>query len=1284
MLKKITAINFIIFLGLITVKVSIAQSSPQFLWAVSAGGFGTDAGVDIISDNEGNIYTTGYYETSAQFGDTTLVTETRNIFITKSDSFGNYIWIRSILAFGSVEAAAITLDNSGNVIIAGNFTGRFQVESGAELNTFGGYDVCLIKYSANGDFIWLRQYGDTNDNFVNDITSHGFNNIYITGYNRFPQVFENQIFVAAFNTTGNIQWQRMMNGRSFYDQGTGIVVNNLDNIFITGAFGDTVTFTGTNSSTIDSVVIANGASDMFLAKYLLNGSLLWVKNINQPFYDEGGKISSDINGNVIFSGLTSIGNGIDVYLAKYSDDGNQVWEAFDRFLPYNNNVRSDVDEAGNVSVIFQSSLGENSQGSGGIYFSRFNSKGIKLWSTSFGSTLNDYPGDVDVDLNGDILFNGYYADVGVFGDTTLLSQQGTNDIFITKVISPKISFNPASLNFGNVLAGERIHNQLFIENNTGTLLYISDALIFEPGGEVNFNLLSTIPDSILPNNSVNTDIEFAPLNEGLKSGYLIVESDAPTSPDTLSLSGTGVLPSLIFSDDSLDFGNVLITDSSNLSLTLSNLTLIDIIIEEVQIDNDEFEIVNTPLPDTLLPDDNKIFTIKFKPVIPGLRTGSLIITSTSGSSPDTIILSGTGIIPPLTYSDDILEFGTVDVNNFSDLTLTITNSNQTDVTIDSISFLSIDPDEFTLVNPPLFPAVIPSNGFINFNVRFAPLIAGLKSGSLTINSNTLGSPKIIVLTGDAVESIIVDLPDSTVAGQSTIINANSPGPTFTLNQFFYKRTGENVFQQSQLLLNGETYSGQVPPEFSTMRGIQFYIVFNDTIEGSVVTYPSVDPINNPASIQVRVPFMEFPNTLSANKYQMVSIPMVLSDSSPSAVLEDDFGLYNNRIWRFLRWDPSTESYSEFESLNENFEPQNSFWLINRSGQSFDIENALSVPSNNSYTITLLPGWNQIANPFAFPIDWSLIGNAGLLAQAPARWNPETEEYEYDQLVLNPWEGYWVYDSLPQPINILVPPVESIGELEKNIYKNFSNNSFVVQIKSSVELTDYKDNQNFVGMDVNALEEYDKLDIIEAPPVKADIRLSVVSGNKLYARNIKPYSLEGTFWNLKLTSVFKNKNINLRFDEKISLPENFNIWLIDLQTKHSIPLINNSSVVNMGEYAERKLRLIIGSEEYAKNVSENISLLPDEYQLYQNFPNPFNPETNIYFTLKENSIVTLEIYDILGRRVKSLISNEQMNAGLQNIKWNGADQSGNKVASGIYIYRIKANNFSSSKKMMLIK
>ncbi len=105
---------------------------------------------------------------------------------------------------------------------------------------------------------------------------------------------------------------------------------------------------------------------------------------------------------------------------------------------------------------------------------------------------------------------------------------------------------------------------------------------------------------------------------------------------------------------------------------------------------------------------------------------------------------------------------------------------------------------------------------------------------------------------------------------------------------------------------------------------------------------------------------------------------------------------------------------------------------------------------------------------------------------------------------------------------------------------------------------------------------------------------------------------------------------------------------------------------------------------ATDVKENIlELLPETFSLEQNYPNPFNPETTIRFSLPKSGNVSMKVYDILGKEVATLV-NKEMDSGVYSIVWDGKDNFGNGLASGIYVYSIQAEGVQLSKKMILMK
>ena len=103
--------------------------------------------------------------------------------------------------------------------------------------------------------------------------------------------------------------------------------------------------------------------------------------------------------------------------------------------------------------------------------------------------------------------------------------------------------------------------------------------------------------------------------------------------------------------------------------------------------------------------------------------------------------------------------------------------------------------------------------------------------------------------------------------------------------------------------------------------------------------------------------------------------------------------------------------------------------------------------------------------------------------------------------------------------------------------------------------------------------------------------------------------------------------------------------------------------------------------------ELINQIPDQFFLDQNYPNPFNPETEIKYQLAEAGNVQLEIYDMLGCKIKTLV-NDNLSAGSYNVRWNALDESEKRVPSGVYVYRLKVTGsskvFTELKKMLLLK
>jgi len=121
--------------------------------------------------------------------------------------------------------------------------------------------------------------------------------------------------------------------------------------------------------------------------------------------------------------------------------------------------------------------------------------------------------------------------------------------------------------------------------------------------------------------------------------------------------------------------------------------------------------------------------------------------------------------------------------------------------------------------------------------------------------------------------------------------------------------------------------------------------------------------------------------------------------------------------------------------------------------------------------------------------------------------------------------------------------------------------------------------------------------------------------------------------------------------------------------------SNASILNSLEYAD--------ISDYVISTEDEDIITPIAFHLNQNYPNPFNSNTAISYNLSEDTHVNITIYDMLGRKIKNLISKNEV-TGNHSTQWNGDDSMGNHVGTGIYFYQLQARDFVQTKKMVLMK
>ena len=292
-------------------------------------------------------------------------------------------------------------------------------------------------------------------------------------------------------------------------------------------------------------------------------------------------------------------------------------------------------------------------------------------------------------------------------------------------------------------------------------------------------------------------------------------------------------------------------------------------------------------------------------------------------------------------------------------------------------------------------------------------------------------------------------------------------------------------------------------------------------------------------------------------------------------------------------------------------------------------------------ITAASGWNLFGG---YELS---VGTAGLTTNPPGLITGSVYKYSGGYQVaatLDAGYGYWV--KLTGAGDIIIPDVLAKGTKEEEFFKE-DWGKIVLTDATGINYTLYAvkgDSPNGrAGVDLNQYE---------LPPVPPEGMFDIRFESGRIAENInssvKEIDLSGVTYPLTV----KAENIDIRLMDETGKIVNMNL------KKGEDVVINNPTVQ----------KLMVSGE-----------LIPDRYALEQNYPNPFNPSTIIEFSLPENvGNVKLTIYNVLGEKITELV-NTSLQAGRYSYQWNARD-----VATGMYIYELRTNNFISMKKMVLMK
>ena len=382
--------------------ISFAQS-PNWQWAKSVGGMGDNKATSVAVDVSGNSYVAGTFNSfSLVFGSTILTNagnSTYDMFLAKYDVNGNVLWAKRAGGLGSDAAYSLAVDASGNTYLAGSFSSSTLAFGSTTLTNVGSYDIFLAKYDVNGNVLWAKNAGGTSSDGALSVAVDASGNTYLAGsFTSSTLAFSSttltnanvgwdDIFLAKYDVNGNVLWAKNAGGMGG-DMAYSVSVDVSGNIYLTGGFASPTLAFGSTTLT------NSGSTDMFLAKYDANGTVLWAKSTGGTTDDYAFSVSVDVSGNTYLAGSFN-----------------------------------------SLSIVFGSTALTNADNTGNtndMFFVKYDATGTILWAKSAGGTNLDEAFSVAVDASGNIyVAGGFYSPTLAFGSTTL-TNAGSSSVFIAK------------------------------------------------------------------------------------------------------------------------------------------------------------------------------------------------------------------------------------------------------------------------------------------------------------------------------------------------------------------------------------------------------------------------------------------------------------------------------------------------------------------------------------------------------------------------------------------------------------------------------------------------------------------------------------------------------------------------------------------------------------------------------------------------------------------------------------------------------------------------------------
>lgn len=472
---------FLFFLSLTLSVMGPTLASSTHVWSQRFGGIYHESGDGVAVDAAGNVFVTGIFFYATDLGGGQLFSAgSFDIFLAKYDTHGSHLWSKR---FGGTSVydygRSVAVDPSGNVFLTGNFEQTVDF-GGGNLTSVGEGDIFLAKYDAHGSHLWSRRFGSVVEDRGNALAADHSGNVWVTGYFQRTVDFgggplvsagSEDMFLAKYDADGD-HLASVRFGLGLSDHGQAVAVDGSGNALVTGDY---------YHSTSDRITPWY-QEQVFVNKYDAGGAQLWSRQFGGLEGDYGNGVTVDVDGNVVATGTfrqtvdfgggpTVSAGGFDVFLAKYAPDGAHLWSrrfggaSFEQGFSVAAGAAASVWLAGRFGGTTDFGGGSlSSAGQSDMFLAQYDANGAHMWSQGVGSDESDSPGMLTVDAAGNALVTGYFMGSVDFGGGALVSA-GSPDIFLAKYSAGTVAV--AITAFNALAKGHEVELQAMFRSDLG-------------------------------------------------------------------------------------------------------------------------------------------------------------------------------------------------------------------------------------------------------------------------------------------------------------------------------------------------------------------------------------------------------------------------------------------------------------------------------------------------------------------------------------------------------------------------------------------------------------------------------------------------------------------------------------------------------------------------------------------------------------------------------------------------------------------------------------------------